>query len=165
MPEEGDGGPDPMSLIRSRAFIGLLVLAAIVGIVVSVLAWGFLELIHYTQQWVYTDLPHDLGYESTPTWWSLPVLAIAGAVTAFAIVRLPGTGGHIPANGLSTDPIQPIGIPGVVLAAVASIGLGAVVGPEAPLIALGGALGFLTINLLRRDVPDEVGAVVAASGM
>jgi H+/Cl- antiporter ClcA len=165
MPEEAVAGPDPMSVIRSRAFIGLLVLAAIVGIFVSLAAWCFLELIHYTQQWVYTDLPQDLGYESTPTWWSLPVLAIAGAVTAFAIVRLPGTGGHIPADGLSTDPIQPIGIPGVVLAAVASIGLGAVVGPEAPLIALGGALGFLAVHLLRRDVPDEVGAVVAASGM
>jgi H+/Cl- antiporter ClcA len=157
--------PDPMSIIRSGRFVVVLVLAAIVGVIASGVAWGFLELIYYTQKWVYTELPHDLGFDSTPTWWSLPVLAIAGVVTAFAIVRLPGTGGHIPADGLKSDPVQPIELPGVVLAAVASIALGAVIGPEAPLIAIGGGLGFLAVGLLRRDHPDELGALIAAAGM
>ena len=62
---------------------------------------------------------------------------------ALAIVRLPGSGGHIPAKGLSAGPTQPIEVPGVILAALASIGLGLVIGPEAPLIAIGGGLGLL----------------------
>ena len=46
----------------------LLVLAAIVGVVASLAAWGFLELIYYTQVWAYTDLPQELGYDKTPKW-------------------------------------------------------------------------------------------------
>jgi chloride channel protein, CIC family len=157
--------PDPVSTMRSRRFVVVLVLAAIVGVVASLVAWGFLELIYYTTTWVYTDLPQDLGYDSTPTWWSLPVLAIAGVATAFAIARLPGTGGHIPADGLKSDPVQPIELPGVVLAALASIALGAVIGPEAPLLAIGGGLGLIAVRLLRRDAPDELGALIAATGM
>lgn len=143
----------------------VLILAAVVGVIASLVAWCFLELIFYIQRWVFTDIPHDLGYEhGTPLWWYLPVLAFAGLVTAFAIVRLPGHGGHVPADGLSASPTQPIELPGVVLAAIASIGLGLVVGPEAPLIALGGGLGFLTIRSLRRDAPPELGTLLASSG-
>ena len=85
-------------------------------------------------------------------------------LAALAIVRLPGIGGHIPANGLNPAPTQPIELPGVLLAALASIGFGIVLGPEAPLIAMGGAIGFLIIRLLRRDAPDEVQQVIAACG-
>jgi H+/Cl- antiporter ClcA len=154
---------DPSAIMRSRQFPMLLVLAAVVGLVTSAIAWGFLELIYQVQQGVYTYLPQDLGFDGTPEWWSLPVLAVAGMVTALAIMRLPGTGGHIPAEGLNPAPTQPIELPGVVLAAVASIGLGAVVGPEAPLIALGGGLGFLAIRLLRRDAPAEIGVLIATA--
>jgi H+/Cl- antiporter ClcA len=156
--------PDPASIIRSKQFVVLLVLAAIVGVVASLAAWGFLELIYYTQVWVYTDLPQELGYDETPKWWSVPLLAIAGVITAFAIVRLPGRGGHVPAGGLSSGLTQPAELPGVMLAAIASIGLGVVLGPEAPLLALGGALGLLAIRLLRKDAPPEVGEVLAAAG-
>jgi hypothetical protein len=39
-----------------------------------------------------------------------------------------------------------------------------VVGPEAPLIALGGGLGFLTIRSIRRDAPPQLGELLASSG-
>jgi H+/Cl- antiporter ClcA len=155
---------DPTSTMLSKRFAGLLVLAALVGVVASLAAWGFLELIYQIRQEVFTHLPKDLGYEGAPIWWSLPVLAIAGLVTAFAIVRLPGTGGHVPAGGLNPAPTQPIELPGVILAALASIGLGIVLGPEAPLIALGGGLGFLAVRLIRSDVPPEVGTLLASAG-
>jgi H+/Cl- antiporter ClcA len=58
----------------------LLVLASLVGVVVSIAAWAFLELVYYIQQWVFTDIPEELGFDSTPLWWYLPVLAIAGLV-------------------------------------------------------------------------------------
>jgi H+/Cl- antiporter ClcA len=155
---------DLASAMRGRQFIRLLALAAIVGLVASFAAWCFLEAIHEIQDGVYTDLPKALGFDSRPLWWSLPVLALAGVVAAFAIVRLPGRGGHEPADGLNPSPIRPIDLPGVMLAALASIGLGIVLGPEAPLIALGGGLGFLAIRLVRRDAPPEVATVIAVSG-
>jgi H+/Cl- antiporter ClcA len=136
-----------------------------VGLVVSFAAWGFLELVHQIQVGVFQGLPKDLGFDSTPRWWYLPVLAIAGVVVAFAIARLPGRGGHVPAYGLKGSQIQPIELPSVILAGLASIGLGLVIGPEAPLIALGGGLGLLAMRLINKDAPDQVGAVMAAAGM
>ncbi len=153
--------------LRSRGFVVLLLLAAIAGVVVSLAAWCFLELVNQIQRGVYVHLPSDLGYhDGPPLWWSLPVLALAGLIAAFAIERLPGEGGHVPANGLSTagGPTLPSVLPGVLLAAFASIGLGLVVGPEAPLIALGSGLGVVTIRLIRRDAPPQVVTVLAAAG-
>src|SRR5919201_1956468 len=96
---------------------------------------------------------------------ALLVLAgLVGLVTAFAIARLPGGGGHPPAHGLNMTRLGPIDLPGVILAGLASIGLGLVIGPEAPLIALGGGLGLLAVRLINKDAPDEVGAVIAAAG-
>lgn len=143
----------------------LLVVAALVGLVVSFAAWGFLELVHQVQVGTFQKLPERLGYDDgAPAWWPLPVLALAGVVTALAIVRLPGMGGHKPSEGLKTGVTQPVELPGVVLAAVATIGLGVVLGPEAPLIAIGSGLGILAVRLLRKDAPDQLLAVVAAAG-
>src|SRR6266496_2669968 len=108
MAEVAASPPDPTSILRSRQFLALLVLAAGVGVVAALVAWGFLELVVHMQTWVFTDIPNDLGFDGAPLWWSLPVLALAGLIVAFAIVRLPGQGGHIPADGLTSSPTQPI---------------------------------------------------------
>ena len=156
---------DPLAIVRSRRFIGLLVLAAIVGMVVSVLSWAFLEAVYWIQHGAYQDLPDALGFDSVPTWWPLPLLIIAGVITAVAIQYLPGRGGHIPAKGLNAGATLPEALPGVILAALAGIGLGAVVGPEAPLIALGGGMGVFIAKRLARGGPPQVSTVLAASGM
>jgi H+/Cl- antiporter ClcA len=157
---------DPLAQIRSRPYRILLVLAALVGLLVSAASWGFLELVHQIQVRVYEDLPGELGYDTAPTWWPLPWLALAGLLTAFAIERLPGRGGHVPAEGLKTGgaPTRPIELPGVLLAASATLGLGLVLGPEAPLIALGLGLGILATRLVKRDAPEQALGLMAASG-
>ncbi len=152
---------------KPRALLVLLLMAALVGVFVSLASWAFLEVIHGIQTWVFTDLPKDLGYHNgAPLWLYVVVLGLAGLPIAFAIVRLPGGGGHIPAEGLKVggDPVQPIDLPGVVLAALASIGLGTVIGPEAPLIALGAGLGLFAIRAAKRDTPDQAQTVIAGSG-
>jgi H+/Cl- antiporter ClcA len=156
---------DPGALLRSRSYRALLVFAAVLGVVVSAACWGFLELLHLTQRWVYQDLPSGLGFSTVPWWWPVPVLAVAGLIIAFAVARLPGRGGHDPSEGLKTGPpTTPLELPGVLLAALASVGLGLVLGPEAPLIALGTGLAFLAVQLSRRDVPEQAGLVLAAAG-
>ena len=149
--------------MASKRFLALLVLAAILGVVASLAAWCFLELVHQANVGAYQSLPDLLGFDSTPLWWSIPLLAIAGVIVAFAIHRMPGRGGHTPAFGLSTGQILPNQLPGVMLAGLATIGLGAVLGPEAPLIALGGGLGLLAARLVGKDAPPEVGQILAAS--
>ena len=157
---------DPTALIRSREYRVLLVVASLVGLLVSAASWCFLELVHELQVGVYEELPDRLGYDSVPAWWPLPWLALAGLVTAFAIQRLPGRGGHVPAEGLKTGgaPTQPLELPGVLLAATATLGLGLVLGPEAPLIALGMGLGILAMRLLKKDAPEQALGLMAAAG-
>jgi chloride channel protein, CIC family len=157
---------DPKALIRSRQYRVLLVLAALVGLLVSAASWLFLEAVHEIEVEVYENLPHDLGYDHMPLWWPLPWLALAGSLTALAIVRLPGHGGHVPAEGLKVGgaPLGPIDLPGVMLAALATLALGLVLGPEAPLIALGTGLGILAMSLIRRDAPQQALSLMAAAG-
>jgi H+/Cl- antiporter ClcA len=150
--------------MANRRFAMLLVFVAIVGVIVSLIAWCFLELVHQIQTGVFTDLPKDLGYEGgAPNWWYLVVLGVSGLITALAIVRLPGNGGHTPAYGLSTEQVGPEALPGVILAALASIGLGAVVGPEAPLIAMGGGIGILAARRLSKNPQPQMVEIVSAS--
>ena len=144
----------------------LLVLAALVGLLVSAASWCFLEGVHELQVGVYEDLPRHVGYDTVPVWWPLPWVALAGLLTGIAITRLPGRGGHVPADGLKTGgpPIRPIDLPGILLAAVATLGLGLVLGPEGPLIALGLGLGTIAMRLVKRDAPDQAVGLMAAAG-
>lgn len=153
-------------MMSSKPFVVLLVLVAIVGVAVSLASWCFLELIHQIQQEVFVHLPHAFGYSSEPRWWPLPVLPIAAFITALAIEKLPGRGGHVPANGLTTGGPPPTipDLSSVLLAAFATLGLGLVLGPEAPLIALGSGLGAFFIRRARKEAQPQVVTLVAAAG-
>ena len=164
MAEPAAAPPDPGALILTKDYRVLLVLAALIGVMVSLASWGFLELVIYIQRWVYEDLPSGLGFRSVPAWWPIPVLGVAGPIVAVAVTRLPGRGGHLPAEGLKAGPpTEPIELPGLLLAALASIGLGLVLGPEAPLIGLATGLAILAVRLARKDAPDQVLALLAAA--
>lgn len=156
---------DPFAVIRTKRYLGLLTLAAVLGVVISTLAYWFLKLVTEMQTWVFTDLPKGVGFRGEPPWWPLLPLALAGAVTGAAIRFLPGRGGHSPADGFKTSGVAKRDeLPGIFLAAVASLGLGVVIGPEAPVIALGGGLAVMAVKLARRDVPGSAGAIIAATG-
>jgi H+/Cl- antiporter ClcA len=157
--------PDPAALLRSKSYVQVLVLAALVGVPVSALAYGFLKLVAVLQTAIFEDLPHGLGFDGVPAWWPLPVLALSGLLTALAITRLPGTGGHSPADGFkASGPVPPIELPGILAAALASLGFGVVLGPEAPLILMGSGLGVLAVRLAARDAPQQAAAMIAAAG-
>ena len=152
--------------MASKRFVVLLVLVSVVGVVVSFATWGFLELIDQITKELYTHLPNALGYHhGPPVWWPLPILGIAGVIVALAITRLPGNGGHIPARGLAAgQPPTVAELPGIVLAGLVAVGFGVVLGPEAPLMALGPGLALMAIRLVRRDTPPDTLTLVAATG-
>ncbi|MGA3153143.1 MAG: chloride channel protein [Streptosporangiaceae bacterium] len=157
---------DPLALLRSRSYVALLVLAAIIGVPVSAAAYFFLALVAKLQGWIFTDLPKGLGFHGEPLWWPIPPLVLAGVLVSLTIRYLPGKGGHSPADGfkVGAGPPSPIELPGVLLAALATLSLGVVLGPEAPMIALGGGLGVLAVRLVKRDAPARTSTVVAAAG-
>src|SRR4029450_11051857 len=111
--------PAPAAVLRSRSDVGLLVLAAVLGVPISAAAYGFLALVDKAQGWGFTSLPqgrgvdgmppggarafpgvrHGVGFGGVPPWWPLPLLALAGVLVALTIRHLPGRGGHSPADG------------------------------------------------------------------
>ena len=157
--------PDPIALLRSRDYVRLLVLAALIGVPVSAVAYGFLKLVNWLQDQLFTELPETLGFDGAPTWWPAPLLALCGLLCALAIIHLPGIGGHSPADGFKpAGPLPTAELPGVVLAAAATLSFGAVLGPEAPLIMIGSGLGVLAVKLASRDAPARASTVIAAAG-
>ncbi len=157
---------DPMALMRSRAYVKALILAALIGVPISAIAYGFLALIEKLQEYLFSELPGDLGLSSTPWWWPIPLLALSGLLVGLTISRLHGNAGHSPALGFQAGggPTLPADIPGVVLAALATLALGAVLGPEAPLIALGSGLGAFVILRIQKGAPPTAVMLIATAG-
>jgi H+/Cl- antiporter ClcA len=157
--------PDPQALLRSRSYVKLLILAALLGVPVSAAAYGFLALADWLQGALFTDVPKSLGFDAAPVWWPLPLLTLSGLFVALAIRHLPGTGGHSPADGFhASGPVPPVQVPGIFFAALATLAFGAVLGPEAPLILMGSGLGVLAVTLAAKDAPPQAAAVMAATG-
>lgn len=156
---------DPLAPLRSRGYAALLVLAALLGVPLAAGAFGFLQLVSHLQKWLFTSLPTAVGFHGEPVWWPLPLLGVAGVLVALTIQYLPGTGGHEPSIGLKTTGVASAPeLPGILIAAVVSLALGAVVGPEAPLIALGGGTAALAARALKPDADAKLIAVAGAAG-
>jgi H+/Cl- antiporter ClcA len=156
---------NPVELLKSRNYVGLLVLGAVIGVPVAAASYYFLKVINLTQHWVFTSLPNDLGFKGEPIWWPVIPLFVSGVVVSLSIRFLPGTSGHKPAEGFKpAGAVQPIELPGIVLASFASLALGVVLGPEAPLIAIGSGMGILAVRLIKRDAPAMASVVIGAAG-
>jgi chloride channel protein, CIC family len=135
---------------EARAYVRTLVLAALLGVPVAFGAVLFQTAIHDVTHLVWDVIPDELGW-SQPAWWYVVLVpGLAGLLVA-AAVRLPGHGGHSPLEGLGADPVPPIALTSILTAALATLGLGLVLGPEAPLIALGLGLGALSVRLIRLE--------------
>ena len=156
--------PDVHAVLRSRGYLVLLIASAVLALPLSALAFGFLAGVQWLQRLVWEDLPGQLGWSTPPAWWPLPVLALAGLVVGAAIRGLPGRGGHVPADGLGGGLTEPRDLAGVVLASLGSLSLGAVVGPEAPLIAIGGGLALLAADRTKLGADPQGRALIAAAG-
>ncbi|WP_377272636.1 chloride channel protein [Peterkaempfera sp. SMS 1(5)a] len=166
MAQSGEA-PEPSSVhevFRNPGYLRLLLLSAVVGIPVSLIAFGFVALQHEMQHGVWVSLPHALGWPAAPWWWPLPCLTLGGLLVAWCVVALPGHGGHVPAEGFGGAPTLPSYLPGVVLAALAGLSLGAVLGPEAPLMALGSGLALMSVRSARRAATPRLVPVLGAAG-
>jgi H+/Cl- antiporter ClcA len=155
----------PLELLKTRSYVALLVFGAMIGVPVAVIAYFFLKLVNEAQQYLFTTFPKDLGFHSEPTWWPLPLLALCGLLVGLSISYLPGTGGHHPAEGFkASGPVPSIELPGIVVASLATLCLGAVLGPEAPLILIGSGISLLVLHLVKRDAPAQAAVVIGAAG-
>ncbi|MFH8802063.1 chloride channel protein [Streptomyces sp. NPDC017936] len=160
-PEEADRLRE---LLLQRAYQRALVFCALIGVPVALLAFWFLAGLHELERLLWSDLPERLGWDTPPWWWPLPLLTLGGLAVGLVVRHLPGAGGHVPALGLHAPGTTRAALPGVVLAAAASLPLGATLGPEAPLIALGGGLAMLFAHLARAPATPQSTALLGAAG-
>jgi H+/Cl- antiporter ClcA len=158
------GGPaaGPPAAPSPREYIWILVIAALLGVPVAVAAAAFMSLSHGLTTLAWTTIPDGAGWTAPPWWYVLVVPAIGGLLVAVC-VRLPGRGGEPAVAGIALAPLTPVQLPSALLAAVASLGLGLVLGPEAPLTALGLTAGLVASRALRRGTPGAQLLVVAGA--
>lgn len=148
-----DASPDragsaQASTVSGRAYLRLVLLGAAIGIPAALVAGLFLALVHDVEHWLWHDLPEALGH-SSPPWYLVLGLPVAGAALVVAArALLPGDGGHRPLEGLATEPTPLSHGPGIALAALGTLSFGAVLGPEAPVIALGSLVGVALSRLV-----------------
>ena len=149
--------------MQTRAYLRLVLLGALIGIPAAFMAAGFLAIIHVIEHWLWQDLPDALG-ESAPPWYLVIGLPVAGAAVVLLARRtLPGDGGHSPLEGFAGGPTLLSYIPGVAIAAIGSLAFGAVLGPEAPLIALGSVAGLLVKKVTQLGIHGEKALDAAGS--
>lgn len=152
----------PQNPVRVWAYLRLVLLGALIGVPAALVAAGFLGLVHYLQHWIWDDLPDALGY-SSPPWFLVLLLPVVGAaIVVVARTFLPGDGGHSPLEGLGGGPAPPDHALGIALAATATLAFGAVLGPEAPLVALGAVVAVVLTSFARLDQRES--AVLSTSG-
>ena len=150
-------------LLRAPGYLKALFACALIGIPVSLAAFWFLVGLHELEHVLWATLPHGLGWDTPPWWWPLPLLTVAGLIVGLVAIRLPGAGGHIPAGGLHVGGASTAALPGTLIAAT-GLAFGAVLGPEGPLIALGGGLVLLCRDLMRSPATPQSTALLGVAG-
>jgi H+/Cl- antiporter ClcA len=153
---------DQQPPVTAAIYLRLVGLGALIGIPAAFAAAVFLAFVHDLEHWLWDDLPDALGH-SSPPWYLVVGLPVAGACIV-AVVRLilPGDGGHRPLEGIAMGAVPLPNGPGIALAGIASLSFGAVLGPEAPLIAVGSVIGLLVTLFVRVSQREE--AVLATAG-
>lgn len=137
-----------------------LVLAIVLGIAGATAGQFFLIITDAVRHAYFTSLPASLGFETPPWWYVILGLLVSAGVIVLAR-RLPGATGGSPLTGFHfNDPLRVV--PGVLLAAFATLILGASLGPEAPTIVIGTTVGAL---LLRKGSPTLISLGMFLAGM
>ena len=142
-----------------RMLIRLIVLAIPIGLLAGIGSALYNIFQHELQYWLWHTLPELLGQEREP-WWLVVGLLVVGAVLVALALQLPGNGSDGPLKGFHLT-IGPREVASVLLAALASLSFGAVLGPEAPLLALGTAIA-IAISRSGQSGPVQVLALAGA---
>jgi H+/Cl- antiporter ClcA len=151
----------PPQELSGAAYLRLVALGAAIGVPAALVAALFLALVHDLEHWLWDDLPDGLGH-SSPPWYLVIGLPAAGAVIVLVARRLlPGDGGHPPLEGIGGGATPLAHAPGIAVAALGTLSFGAVLGPEAPLIALGSAVG-VAVTLFAKVGKREEGVLATA---
>ena len=154
--------------LRSRKYLKLIAFAALLGVAAAIAALSFLWAEHGLQALLWHRVPDELGVDPHP-WFALAVTTLGGAAVGLVVRFAPGHGGPRPTDGHGVGEthvgLRPL--PGIVLASIISLAVGASLGPEAPLLAVVAAtapwiaLRFNTPGLAPLITQAGIGSIFA----
>jgi H+/Cl- antiporter ClcA len=154
--------PESPPELSGLAYLRLVGVGAVIGVPAAFVAALFLALVHDGEHWLWTTLPSSLGHASPP-WYLVIGLPVAGAAVVLVTrAALPGDGGHSPLEGIGGGAVPVRNAPGIVFAALGTLCFGAVLGPEAPLIAIGSIVGMIFALFVRVGKREQ--SVLATAG-
>lgn len=153
----------PAPALSSSLYLRLVGLGVVIGVPAALVAALFLAVVH--------GLEGRLWNGESTAWYLVIGLPAVGAVIVYAARRfLPGDGGNPPIEGIGGAPARVRDAPGIALAAIGTLAFGAVLGPEAPLIAIGSIVGlavtyFTKVGEQPRRVLGTAGSFSAISAL
>ncbi|MFM8612899.1 MAG: chloride channel protein [Actinomycetota bacterium] len=137
----GSGGAEAPA---GGALVRMLILAVVLGVAGAIAASVFLVVMDEGQSLLFTHVPAWAGWAGPP-WWYVAALLLVGAAIVAGAQRLPGATGPGPLSGFHFD--TPLAsVPSILVAALGTLVFGFALGPEAPLIILGTALGAIVVR-------------------
>ncbi len=140
--------------VTTKRPLPAMLVAAAVGLGLGYLV---LKLVNAGIRLIWETIPDSWG--STPAWYVIAVLLMA-AVLVYVIRRFIGDTGHSPLAGIKVSPLTPKEYLEAILAILASLWGGVVLGPEVALVATGSVIGGLAAKFLKVTEPKAVKKVV-----
>lgn len=137
-----------------KAFLKLIGISVVIALPVSLAAIAFSHGTHDLQKILWEHVPDKLGYESAP-WWLVVGLILFGTACVALALKWHGKGGAEPLHHEAAHTFTVSDLPSVIVAAVGSLAFGAVLGPELPLLAIGGAIALYIAKATQADVQTQ----------
>ncbi len=144
----------PTSSPTSRRPLPAMLIAGLGGLVLGYVA---LLVVNAGIGLIWDDIP--ASWETTPAWYVIGVLLLA-AVLVYVVRRFVGDTGHSPIGGIKVSALTPRDYVGAILAILASLWGGIVLGPEVALVATGSMVGTVTAKRMRFTDPASQTKVV-----
>ena len=144
---------DSAPTITRRPLPAMLV-AAVIGLVFG---YVVLEIVNAGIAYIWQTVPS--GWQTTPVWYVVGVLLLAAALV-YVIRTYVGDAGHSPLGGIKVSSLTPKEYVGVILAILASLFGGIVLGPEVALVASGSVVGGLVAKWFKHTDPKAEKRVV-----
>ncbi len=134
----------------ARRPIPAMLIAAVISLILGFIV---LEIVNAGIITIWETIPE--GWATTPAWYIIGLLLVA-AVLVYVIRKYVGDAGHSPIGGIKVSSITPKEYVGVILAILASLWGGVVLGPEVALVTTGSMIGGLVAKRMHfTDAADQ----------
>jgi len=143
--------------LRTRTYLGLLLLASAIAVVIALATLAFLGAYSGLRDVLWQEVPDALGVDPY-SWYALAVTTVGGLAVGILLRIVPGRGGPGPAegHGIGMKQVPPSHAAGMVLVSLVSLVAGASLGPEAALLAVALAVGTVLADRLNRAELEKV---------